>query len=586
MSTAPPATPSFSTVHLLMVHGVGGHDHLSHLLRTYQSFRANLTSVEAPIEGEDLIPGWRLAQFEEGATPPVLTLEPREQPMPGTVGRVCVYEVNYSGLAGVIRRSQPLDLTRLFLGLDLAICAARQRRRTAAPTPFGGDNAELARCLQRVAGVLTAGTVPIIGLPALLFKNYIGTFIAWFTRFFDDVATFVLDKNGEQLISAHLDRTMAIIDRGFTAGDRLVVAAHSLGSVVVHNYVVRQWTAGKSRIPDTVVTFGSPIGLLAWIWLFLDFENMDFNRRISGDHYFCWNPVSNGTAARPPVSWINIVNCVDPIATAFPVEALDLSSTNATIASALNGGTIEHRFFGRAMVGSVGASHGEYLNDKSGFLKILLRASGLESGRPQAVEGTRTSAQHWSATDSVLRATQWLLFAVAMAGIAGYCALVARVFQDQHAFWFMPIFLWPMLTIGTLAFFQRLMLGGPTKRITSALIRETSWLDIVSFPYRLRERILRSQEIDADVDPMAASPGYVTRLIVNAISFAPTMAAMAIPVVGMCWWTGRWPAWRHAGTHLWSSLTLVALVLFMVYVTFCALHELVRMWRRVVRTLA
>ena len=61
---------------------------------------------------------------------------------------------------------------------------------------------------------------------------------------------------------------------------------------------------------------------------------------------------------------------------------------------------------------------------------------------------------------------------------------------------------------------------------------------------------------------------------------------MAIPVVAMCWWTGRWPSWRDAGTYLWDSRTLGALVLFMVYVTFCALHELVRTWRRVVQALA
>lgn len=569
-----------------MVHGVGGHDHLSNLLRTYQSFRANLTSVEAPIEGEDLIPGWRLVQFEEGATPPVLTLEPRESPMPGTIGKVCLYEVNYSGLAGVVRRNQPLDLTGLFLGLDLAVCASRQRRRTAVSTPFGGDTAALGRGLQQVAGVLTAGTVPIIGLPALLFKNYIGTFIALFTRFFEDVATFVLDKNGEQLISAHLDRTMAVIGKGVVPGDRFVVAAHSLGSVVVHNYVVRQWTAGKGRIPDAVVTFGSPIGLLTWIWLFLDFEDMDFNRRVSADRYFCWNPVSNGAAARPAVSWINVVNCVDPIATAFPVEALDLSSTRATIASALNGGAIAHRFFGPAKVARVGGSHGEYLNDKAGFLEILLRASGLAPGAPEEVRSTRTPAQHWLATGSVLRATQWGLFVGAMAGLAGYLAVVAHAFHSPRAFWFMPIFLWPALTIGTLAFFQRLMLGGPTKRITSALIREMSWRDIVSFPYRLRERILRSPDVDGDVDPMAPSPGYVTRLAINAVSFTPTLAAMAIPVIGMCWWTGDWPPWSAVGTRLWRSRTLLALGLFMVYVTVCALHELVRTWRRVVRTLA
>jgi hypothetical protein len=35
--------------------------------------------------------------------------------------------VNCSGLAGVTRQNHPIDLTGLFLGLDLAVLAARQR---------------------------------------------------------------------------------------------------------------------------------------------------------------------------------------------------------------------------------------------------------------------------------------------------------------------------------------------------------------------------------------------------------------------------------------------------------------------------
>ena len=170
MSAATPQaqTPTFPTVHVLVVHGVGGHDHLSNLLRTYQSFRSNLRSVEAPVPREDQIPFWRLTKFEEGATPPVLTLEPRDTPMEGGTGRVCFYEVNYSGFAGVIRRNHPIDLTDLFLGLDLAACAARLRERKAASSVLGGDTKALGGCLQQVAGVLAAGTVPILGLPALL----------------------------------------------------------------------------------------------------------------------------------------------------------------------------------------------------------------------------------------------------------------------------------------------------------------------------------------------------------------------------------------------------------------------------------
>jgi hypothetical protein len=108
-----------------------------------------------------------------------------------------MYEVNYSSLAGVIRQNQPLDLTELFVGLDLATCAARQRLKTAPASGVGAHAIELGRRLQRISGVLAAGTVPILGLPAIAFRKYLGTFIAVFTRFFADIATFILDKNGE-----------------------------------------------------------------------------------------------------------------------------------------------------------------------------------------------------------------------------------------------------------------------------------------------------------------------------------------------------------------------------------------------------
>ena len=56
--------------------------------------------------------------------------------------------------------------------------------------------------------VFVAATVPVLGLPSLLLRNYTQTIIAVSSRFFEDVATFALDKNGEQLISAHIDRTV------------------------------------------------------------------------------------------------------------------------------------------------------------------------------------------------------------------------------------------------------------------------------------------------------------------------------------------------------------------------------------------
>jgi hypothetical protein len=574
-------------VHLLTVHGVGRHDHLSNLLRTYQSLRANVTSVEAPVTFEDLIPGWRLARIEEGAAPPFLILEPRVAPQPGSVGAVHLYEVNYSSLAGVIRQNHPVDLTRLFLGLDLAVCAARQRAGAAGTSVLGGPTARLGACLQRLSGVMIAATVPIIGLPSIVFRDYLGTFISTFTRFFEDVSTFALDKNGEQLISAHLDRTIAAITALMRNGDRFVIAAHSLGSVVVHNYVVRSWAAtAPGRVPDTLVTFGSPIGLLAWMWLYLDFQDIDIGQRIpGGDHYFCWDPVGHTAERRSPLTWINAVNAVDPIATSFPDAAADLSAPPETIAAALNGGAIQQRFFGQTRITRVGASHTEYLNDRNGFLQILVRAAGLDPSAPEAVPGTRTAAEHWEASRRVLLTLQIVLAVVGLAAISAYGGIVGFWLDDLRAVLFVAPFVWPALTVGILAQFQRLVLGGPNKRIPPALIRELRWRDLASLAYRLREAALRATGRSRDPDPLAPSAGYLPRLLVNVVSFVPALALMAIPVAGVSWLKGAWPAPGDLWTAAFGLGGLAALVAFTVYVVCCAAFELVRTWRTVIQVL-
>lgn len=574
-----------------MVHGVGGHDHLSNLLRTYQSFRANLTSVEAPSAFEDQIPGWRLARFEEAASPPHLRLEPIVDPGPGHVGAVCLYEVNYSGLAGVVRKNHPIDLTDLFLGLDLSVCEARERLRSggsASASPvFDGDPRVLSAALQRICGVLTAGTVPIIGLPSIVFRDYIGTFVGVFTRFFEDVATFALDKNGEQLISAHLDQTLANISATRAPVDRLVIAAHSLGSVVVHNYVVRQAAGGGGPSPDTLITFGSPIGLLTWLWLFLDFTSMDFKHRelADGEGYFCWSPISRGQSPRRQLSWINVVNCLDPIATAFPLGACDLSASTATIAGGLKDSEVKHRFLGPAKITSIGAAHTQYLNDKQGFVAILLRAIGLGPGEPDALDGTRTGSQNWSECLRVLGTAQALLWIVAVVFIAVYCAIIGRRFGDMRVLWVVAVFAWPAVTIALFAAGQRLLLGGPTKRISPELIDRLSWRTLATFPYKLREKVRRVFGWSREIDPMAPSPGRPIRLVINAISFLPTLAAMAVPIVFAEWLTGNWPRPWTALTAVWSLDALLLLTCFMVYVLACAAFELLGAWRQVLRNL-
>jgi hypothetical protein len=567
-------------VHLLMVHGVGDHDHLSNLLRTYQTFRANLTSTDVPVLAEDALRGWRVTAFDEGSDPPCLTLMP-DSPSADEIAAVKIYEINYSLLAGVIRRNHPIDLTNLFLGLDAAVAAARQRQGATTTVTFGEDTALVARCFQRVAGVLAAGTIPIIGLPSLVFKQYTGTMVGFFTRFFDDVATFALDKNGERLISAHLDRTVDAIRKTMAPGDRFVLAAHSLGSIVSHNHVVRRWT--NAPVPETVVTFGSPIGLLIWTWLFLDFRDMNFRRHLGGDSYFSWKPVSPAKTARSVVTWINVVNCGDPIATTFPAAALDLALDPADVLKGLQGETLEQKYFGAGRLTDVGTSHTSYLNDRPGFIALLLRAAGLATGRPQDVPSRRTREAHWALTDRRLRTWQAGLWGAAAAFAVAYCATAAARLQTPRLAWLAAAYIWPAVTIGTLTFFHRLLFGGPTKRINRALIRSLRWRDPVSFPLRLREAVLRVVGRSKDVDPLRGSPGRMRRLAAQVLAFAPTAGLMLAPAIVLGLAGGPWRVREEVAALATTRYGLLSFGCFMAYVCACAAHELVRAWRRLLR---
>ena len=146
--------------------------------------------------------------------------------------------------------------------------------------------------------------------------------------------------------------------------------------------------------------------------------------------------------------------------------------------------------------------------------------------------------------------------------------------------------LWPRLTIETLAFFQRLLLGGPTKRIQVALIRRLPWSDFTSFPYRLREHVLRLFGQSRDVDPLAKGYGPWTELLIKGAAFGPTLVGMLVPIAVGAWLTSRWPSPAGAWSRVVSLQGLLGLVCFAAYVVACAMHELVRAWRRVMMAAA
>lgn len=462
-------------VHVLFVHGVGAQSRLSSLLRPYQTLRAE-TNVPEPGDDElDLLPGYRLDSFDELSSPARLVLVRRAEsgPLPK---KISFYEVNYSYLGGVLRENHPLNMTRLLLQANLAIAVGRGRLR-ARPSrwrvigPSGVDHRFLADGAQALADVLAASTVPIVHLFPFLARMFppVGNIVKRYVRFFEDVATYVLDKPSFEVVSGHFDKVADSIPRkkGGKVSHELVVVAHSLGSVVAHNYLVRNWEKrpGKGSPMDTLITMGSPIGLLCWLWVFLDFQRMRFDTRpgLLGS-FFAWKPedFTNNPPELHKVRWINAVNRLDPIATAFPQDHALLGSEESVRLSGLPEG-VEHRFLN---AGGLSVHEGYYDDRPNGstdsFLGILLNAV---DPKLQGLGRRVATGEHWAGVAKSLRRLQWRAYGVAWACLAFFLLFICWPNQAEGCgrwgyLTLLVPYLWPAGIVGMTAWMQKLIWGG------------------------------------------------------------------------------------------------------------------------------
>jgi hypothetical protein len=573
-------------VHVLFVHGVGTHSRLSSLLQAYQTIRSNVRSPETPITDEDPLPGWKLENFDDTSNPPYLKLVARyQQQQPELPAAVYFYEVNYSALAGVVRKNHRVDITRLFVGFDMAVNLARHRLKTQ-PVDSDlavADTTQLAKIIQRLSTIFLAATVPIVGLPSLFLRNYTQTFVTTYTRFFEDIATFALDKNGEDLISAHVDQTIQNIvctDR-FKEKDTFVIVAHSLGSVVAHNYLVRHWHSGQNHVPQKILTLGSPIGLVCWLWLFLDFPRFKFNiDNIEQPTYFCWTPTSP-KASLTKIQWINVLNHLDPIATAFPLKFVHLSESKEKVKSALENGEVTHKFIKTGGIMSVTSAHTDYFDDKTGFLNILIRLLELTPRDPLEV-ATRPSMDHWIKTVKDLKCLQRFLWGFGILFILSYFSLVSWIYNSIYAFIVLPLYLWPRGAIELLAYFQKLFFGWPTKRSGILRLETLPWRDLSSFPYWLRCKVFPKR---LNPDPITEkSSSLLKKIAMVIISFSPTMIAMLLPAAPII--LLHQSLINSASVHL-NTIVLISLLLsFFLYLIFFVASELVRTWLHLINLLA
>lgn len=596
-------------IHVLFVHGVGTHSHLSSLLQAYQALRSNIRSPEAPVDFENPFPDWTLSALDTAI--PQLQLKPLVA-SPGDTQAVYFYEINYSALAGVLRRNQSLDITSLFVGFDLAVNVSRERLRINAATqpPAGAlqlNHEHLAATLQKLASVFVAATVPILGIPSLLFRTYTRGIVATFTRFFEDIATFALDRNGGELINKHVDHT---IERIHTAPhfhgeddtydrDEFVIAAHSLGTIVAHSYLVR--CQDYAALPRKLLTFGSPIGLICWTWLLLDFPRMRFDPNaefnLPGDPYdpdkrdepyFWWQPLPKTTGASSvPLQWINVVNHLDPIATAFPIEYVNLDEIPPEAAARLKGGIVHQRYIRTGGVLSAGASHTQYFESED-FKEILSRMAGLRTDPPEAVGAPPVSAD-WSRTARDLR---WLQDGLRLAGfvfIFSYLHVIARAYESWVPYVFLLLFMWPPLIVSALAFFQRLFFGWPTKRTSGRRIDLLPWNDWFALPYWLRRKWVALGNLFPatwgarwtafwEPDPRSTKSTLGQKLPLWTVSFLPSTVLMLTPAFA---------AYCHAEDStnpfalIWDSPVsgILVVALFMLYIVAFAVSEFAQHWR-------
>jgi hypothetical protein len=255
---------------------------------------------------------------------------------------------------------------------------------------------------------------------------------------------------------------------------------------------------------------------------------------------------------------------------------VDISRTVADIGASLEGGRVEHRFRGKPGLTAAATAHTDYVHDRTGLIEILLRSAGLRHEDPAAVEST-AAATHWRVTRSTLDALSVILWFVAVAAAAAYCGLVAWKYREPRVMWLVPLFAVPRATIWLMAFWQRLFFGGPTKRIPDDRIARLSWLDVTSFPYRLRRQVGPLFGARRDVDPNKPARAYAA-LAHKALSFIPTAFAMLLPVAVAARLTGQ-----PLGVKAAFGSIVSGVLTFTIYLIVCTAGEVVGCWRGALR---
>lgn len=435
---------------VLFVHGLGEQSQLSALLHPLLSLT---THLETGLTGTqrnhlpNLLPDWDVVDLDIHRSPPSIQLT--HNPSAGSPDAVKFYEFNYSHLTEVIRDINAVSLERLLAQFHEELAVALPPLDKA-----GSGEAAIAKHVLRIGDVVLASSAPMLGIFPF-FTQYLGLghVIKAYRRFFADVATCALDYPGADLLFSHFNRTVESIfekEGELGADDQFIIVAHSLGTVLTHGYLVQRWSEGKSPrlpVPQKILTFGTAVSLLCWLWLYLDYELMNPNKwkartigrpgRFEEFMTFCWSKLDLPQGFSPqPLKWINVLNRLDPIATKVPSPYVFFDAPPASIASALPAG-VEHRFTYRGWWR--GSPHNTYFQDRpfsrksaptqyEQFSDILMEVLGFANPRPP--EDRIPEQKHWTSTNISL----WCFSSAAY--LLGLAAMAFAVWSySAHNLW-------------------------------------------------------------------------------------------------------------------------------------------------------
>ena len=227
-------------------------------------------------------------------------------------------------------------------------------------------------------------------------------------------------------------------------------------------------------------------------------------------------------------------------------------------------------------------AHTTYFSDRNGFLTIVGRLAGLRGGDPERVSSTMTrqAPEHWTQVSRDLRRLRRWFWAGGAVLAVLYLAGIGWAAGTFLPLALLPLYFFPGLTVGVLAFVQRFVYGKATKRTRGDSIGNLPWSDLDSFAYRLRHLFRPERSVEEETAAVfGPGPNWFARTAMWIASFVPLAIGMLLPLfAAYAYAAGRWPPFESLLEEYWGALP-VMIALFILHLMAFAVSEFLEYWK-------